>query len=190
MIISGSYFRDFIYSIEFILSSNKFSLSRFFELLKYGNGRYITRNAIYGERLAQLRETFISLTNFPPEIRNALCFICLPENYQISFLPNKNIKITKYLFILFLNETLKIKISSKNINFELSSYLRIFEYLILARIKYEAKRTTFWQERDMAVEGSGISSADESEQKGRGAARKRYVLQIERTIRRSQIQLF
>lgn len=161
-------------------------------MLKYGNGRYITRNAIYGERLTQLRETSISLVDkFPPEIRNALCFICLPENYhQISFLPNKNIKITKYLFILFLNETSKIKISSKNINFELSSYLRIFEYLILARIKYEAKRTTFWQERDMAVEGSGISSADEREQKGRGAARKRYVLQIERTIRRSQIQLF
>lgn len=101
--------------------------------------------------------------------------------------------------IMSLRKYCKIKIEEiyKFNNFEfisfISNYPPNFRYLILTRINLTRKSNVL---ATTAVKGSGISSvslAGEAEQKARATARnagrKRYVLQIKKTIRRSELYM-
>lgn len=118
-----------------------------------------------------------------------LLFIPLENNSSFSLsLPfYETMSLRKYC---------KIKIE-EIYNFEfisfISNYPPNFRYLILMRINLTRKSNVLAR---TAVKGSGISSvslAGEAEQKARATARnagrKRYVLQIKKTIRRSELYM-
>lgn len=114
-------------------------------------------------------------------------FIPLENNSSFSLSPF----LRKYCKIK-IEEIYKFRNNFEFISF-ISNYPPNFRYLILTRINLTRKSNVL---ATTAVKGSGISSvslAGEAEQKARATARnagrKRYVLQIKKTIRRSELYI-